>query len=104
MTHGQRGRVPIPTNEEIAEAEDLHREIVAVSAIQYGPLNYMKFAFRNGATSTASLGSEGALSLLEALTALFPDHPAGLEADAAKRMTVSGRLEIQSGHMSELED
>ncbi|MGA8714053.1 MAG: hypothetical protein WB647_13675 [Roseiarcus sp.] len=38
MTHGQRGRVPIPTNEEIAEAEDLHREIVAVSAIQYGPL------------------------------------------------------------------
>ncbi len=70
MTHGQRGRVPIPTNEEIAEAEDLHREIVAVSAIQYGPLNYMKFAFRNGATSTASLGTEGALSLFEALTAV----------------------------------
>ena len=100
MTYGQSGRVPIPTNEEIAEAEDLHREIVAVSAVQYGPLNYMKFAFRNGATSTASLGADGALSLLEALTALFPDHREWAEADLTKRMTASGRLEIQSGHMS----
>ncbi len=97
MMSGHGGRVPLPTNEEIAEAEELHREIVAVSGIQYGPLNYMKFAFRNGATSTASLSADGALSLLEALTALFPDHtvrPAGLK----KRMTASGRLEIQSGY------
>ncbi len=100
MTYSQHGRVPIPTNEEIEEAEDLHREIVAVSAIQYGPLNYMKFAFRNGATSTASLGPDGALSLLEALTALFPDHPERLVADSSKRMTASGRLEIQSGRIS----
>lgn len=101
MSYGQGGRVPIPTNEEIAEAEELHREIVAVSAIQYGPLNYMKFAFRNGATSTASLGADGALSLLEALTSLFPDRPEGPEVNATKRMTASGRLEIQSGHVSD---
>jgi hypothetical protein len=100
MSYGQGGRVPIPTNEEIVEAEELHREIVAVSAIQYGPLNYMKFAFRNGVTSTASLGADGALSLLQALTALFPDHLERSEVNATQRMTASGRLEIQSGHIS----
>jgi len=35
----------------------------------------------------------------KALAALFPDHPERLETNATKRMTASGRLEIQSGQL-----
>ena len=99
MQYGQGGRVPIPTQEEIDEAHALNREIVAVSAVSNGPMNYMKFAFHNGDTSTVWLGTNGAFCLLEALKTLFPRHEERPASPVVGRKTETG-LEIQSGHMS----
>src|SRR5208337_3347583 len=52
------------------------------------------------ASMTRSTRSVASRPNARPLTGLFPDHPERPEADLTKRMTASGRLEIQSGHMS----
>jgi hypothetical protein len=94
-------RVPIPTKEEIDEAVRLDREVVAVSAIQNGPVAYMKFAFSNGEASTVSLGTVGAFNLIEALKTLYPKHEQRPASPVQSRKTETGGLEIQSGHTSD---
>ena len=74
MRRGQGGRVPIPTRAEIDKSEAQSREIVACSGVRLGPPIYMKFAFNNGDSSTASLGPTGAHHLLSALNG----HPPSL--------------------------
>jgi hypothetical protein len=99
MRHGQGERVPIPTTDEIADVILEDREIVAVSAVKYGPLIYMKFAFHNGDISTAALGPNGQLRLIEALKVLLPEHAESPAAGVIKLETERGFV-IQSGHMS----
>jgi hypothetical protein len=95
---GQGQRVPIPTQDEIAEAEALGREIVACSAVTFGPLKYMKVAFRNGDISTVSLGMLGGYRLLRALKTIVPDTP---QVGVAHATETENGLQLQEGHMSE---
>jgi hypothetical protein len=100
MRYGEGDSVPIPTKEEIDYAAMNSLEVVAVSAVQIGPLNYMKFAFHNNDTSTVCVGPVGGYHLLEALKALFPDHAKRPASPVRERRTEEGYLVIQSGHMS----
>jgi len=99
MRRGQGDRVPLLTKDEIDEAVRLDREIVAVSAVQFGPSIYMKFAFHNGDTSTVSLGTPGGFHLIEALKTLYPRHAEPRASPVKERKTETG-IELQSGRMS----
>jgi len=94
---GEAGHVPLPTKTETDEAHKLHREVVACSAVKYGPLIYMKVAFHNTGTSTVYLDEDGALHLLRALKALVPDNP---DIDASPVITTAQGPAVQEGHMS----
>ena len=89
-------RVPYPTKDAFNEAVASDREIIACSAVPYGPLTAMNIAFRSGDISTVYIAELGALNLAKALTALFPS----IESAPASpvRRYAAGRL--VAGHMS----
>jgi hypothetical protein len=97
MGYGSGGKVPLPTKSEIDEAHALDREVVACSAVRYGPMTYMKVAFHNGDTSTVWLGSNGAFRLLRALKAIVPDTP---HVGASLLSEIENGHSLQEGHMS----
>jgi hypothetical protein len=99
MRHGQGGRLPIPTEAELAEAISLDREVVACSGKRFGSLIAVTVAFHNGDISTVSLDEHAALCLFAALKALFPAIESASASPARIRETESG-VEVQCGHMS----
>jgi hypothetical protein len=89
--------MPVPTKEDITAAVSQEREIVACSAVRYGPLIALSIALHNGDTATVILEPVGRHNLLSALKALVPD----LESIVAAPVT-NGDLgpQVQTGHMS----
>ena len=65
-------RVPLPTNAEFTEAFALNRAITACSGAPFLAWKAMNIAFRNDDISTVYLDETGALTLRDALVALFP--------------------------------
>jgi hypothetical protein len=94
-------RVPYPSEDEINAAIVQDHAIAACSGVPCAVGKAMKFAFRNGDTSTVVVDHTGALALVSALLVLFPDIQSSPGFHAVAR--VEGQ-NVKAGHISDRPD
>lgn len=100
MRNGSRGRVPLPTVDEMAEAFSSEREIDACCILKKGPMTFLKCGFRSGDTATVALSLHGATALLAALKGILQDT-GHIDASPVNEEN-GGIFYVQSGYMSDV--
>jgi hypothetical protein len=99
MRRGHGERLAVPTLQDLNEVSAAGHEVVACSALRYGPLSVVSIACHSGDVATVCLDEYAALCLFEVLKVLFPAIAAAPASPVKVQKTESG-MGLQAGHVS----
>jgi hypothetical protein len=100
MRRGHGERLPVPSLQDLTEVSAAGHEVVACSALRYGPRSIMSIACHSGDIATVCLDEHAAFCLFEVLKVLYPAIASAPASPVKVQKTESG-IGLQAGHVSD---
>jgi hypothetical protein len=96
----ERRLLPVPSLQDLTEVSVAGHEVVACSALRFGPRSVMSIACDSGDITTVCLDEHAALCLFEVLKVLYPAIASAPASPMKVQKTESG-IGLQAGHVSD---